>query len=190
MYRSLSDFWPLSSRSVGGLFLLIAGMAVAAGIPYYFGELNVPIVGSSILLVFLLVLSLIDLQVRLLPNWLTLPLIALGILHAWAFGGPLWLSVAGGLTGYLSIFVLSEFWLKYRQKAGIGLGDAKLLAASGTWVGIFALPVVLLIASSAALIAVCVYFVADRTGNLKEMTIPFGPYLSFATWAVWCNNFV
>ena len=150
------------------------------------GDLQVPIIGSSILLMCLLVLSAIDLESGLLPNWLTLPLIGLGIVQNWTMGNVMWPYLLGGLAGYCVIYGLSTYWLHVRGERGMGLGDAKLLAASGTWVGIYDLPGVLLIASASGLIMTIGWSAATATQFSRRKVIPFGPFIAFGTWNMWC----
>ena len=165
-------------------------MMAASWIAYLRNDLHVPLVGSLILLICLLALSAIDLETGLLPNWLTLPLIALGLLQNWTMGNDIWMYLIGGLVGYGLIYVLSEYWRQKRGQQGIGLGDAKLLAASGAWVGVYALPGVLLAASTTGIIALAVWsFIRKRSPKAKQ-AIPFGPFLALGTWVMWCNTFV
>ena len=66
----------------------------------------------------------------------------------------------------------------------MGLGDAKLLAASGAWLGAGALPTVLLWATGSAL--VCVLVASRRNPALTGASrLPFGPFLAFGIWLVW-----
>ena len=60
---------------------------------------------------------------------------------------------------------------------GLGLGDAKLFAASGTWLGLPLLPYVLLIA---ALGGLAWALIARAQGRLA-----FGPWIALGFWCVW-----
>ena len=190
MIGPLTNGWKISRSTWLGLALLAAGMALASFIGHFRTGLDVPIAGSVVLLIFLMVLSGIDLETRRLPNWLTLPLIGLGLVQNWALGNALLIFLIGGVFGYLMIYGLWLYSLKIRGKPGIGLGDAKLLAASGSWLGVYNLPAVLLIASSAGLIAALIGFNVKGEKLSRTTAIPFGPYISLGTWAVWCNSFV
>jgi leader peptidase (prepilin peptidase) / N-methyltransferase len=75
------------------------------------------------------------------------------------------------------------YWLLRRQE-GIGLGDAKLLAASGAWVSWEGLPSVLLVASVAALASTLLRH--KRGGSISLVDrVPFGAFLCLGTWLVW-----
>src|SRR5262245_631121 len=94
----------------------------------------------------LLVLAVIDSKHFLLPDFLTLPLIPGGLLTAWAIDPAALLDhVAGVVVGFGLIAGLREVYRWYRKREGMGLGDAKLLAASGAFVSWHALPSVILI---------------------------------------------
>ena len=133
----------------------------------------------------LLLLSYIDLRTGLLPDLLTFPLGGAGMAVS-IYAGNWQSAVAGGVVGYALIAGLAAFWRAQRGYEGIGLGDAKLLAACGLWIGVFALPVVLLIASGFGLaVALTVSKKARRAS--EQVAIPFGPFLAIGAWAAWCG---
>ena len=71
-----------------------------------------------------------------------------------------------------------------RGREGLGQGDAKLLAASGAWVGASAVPQVILgAAASALLVAACLRLAGMRLA--AHSALPFGPFLALATWLIW-----
>lgn len=157
------------------------------GVPLLWrGEALPELAGASLLLaVALAALSAIDLARYQLPDVITLPLTGLGLLVSWWIGTmPLWWSAVSAAAGFLLLVVVGRLYLYIRGRAGLGLGDAKLLAASGAWLGAEGIPTVLLWATGAAL--VCVLVAAFRDSSLSGATrIPFGPFLCFGTWLVW-----
>ena len=131
----------------------------------------------------LLLLSYIDLRTGLLPDILTWPLVAFGLGYA-IHEGELIFALAGAVVGYTLIAGLALVWRRTRGYEGIGLGDAKLLAAGGAWVGVLNLPVVLLIASGAGLLVALSVSVKSRFPQ-EGTAIAFGPCLAFGIWIVW-----
>ncbi|HUL80935.1 MAG TPA: A24 family peptidase [Gammaproteobacteria bacterium] len=133
----------------------------------------------------LLALTLIDLDHKLLPDSITLPLLWAGLVIAAApIGGrPLFTdlhsSVIGAVAGYLSLWVVYQLFKLITGKEGMGYGDFKLLAAIGAWVGWQKLPLVIL-ASAAVGSIVGVALIAG--GRSRHVPIPFGPYLAAAGW--------
>ena len=134
---------------------------------------------------WLLALGWIDIRRWLLPDALTLPLVIAGLAAAAAFDpGQLTDRALGAALGYLSLRAVALLYRVLRGREGLGHGDAKLLAASGAWVGAMALPQVVLGAAVSALVAAAGLRLAGvplSTGS----ALPFGPFLALATWLVW-----
>lgn len=128
----------------------------------------------------LLALGLADLRHMLLPDALTLPLGLLGVTLA-LVGGPV--GVAASLIGAgVGFAVLGSVMLGHRHLRGfdgMGLGDVKLLAAGGTWVGWQGLPMVVLVATLGTLL---VALVTTRCRVGRDLAVPFGPGLASGIW--------
>jgi leader peptidase (prepilin peptidase)/N-methyltransferase len=153
------------------LAIALAAVAVAA-----------PAMAAILALVgwWLLLLAVIDLRSRTLPDALTLPLIAAGLAEAALVPGETPADrLIGAALGYAAFAGLAALYRRLRGREGLGLGDAKLLAAGGAWLGWAALPMIVLLAATAALAAA---FISGRTraGSL----IAFGPWLAAAIWGL------
>ena len=133
----------------------------------------------------LIALSAIDIRTLRLPDVLTLPLLVagLGLCLLLGWDDVRWRLFAAAF-GYGLLYALGWLYLRLRGQAGLGLGDAKLLAAAGAWLGIEGLPTTLLLASLGALLAALLGTLAGRpiTANTR---MAFGPFLAAATWLVW-----
>ena len=140
----------------------------------------------------LLALAAIDLRHFLLPDALTLPLLCLGLALAamgWAAPGLGWgvtpLDAAiGAAAGFAAFALIGWLYARVRGCAGIGGGDAKLLAAAGAWAGWQALPSVVLIAALAGLAASLALAAVKRHRPGWRDRLPFGPYLALGMWLV------
>ena len=131
----------------------------------------------TLLLMYMLVaLSFIDLDHKLLPDQLTLPLLWLG-LAVNSFGlvtdlqGAFW----GAVAGYVSLWLVYWGFRLATGKHGMGYGDFKLLAALGAWLGWQALPVIVLVSAVAGIIVGLALRI--RTSP-TDPQMPFGPFLS------------
>jgi leader peptidase (prepilin peptidase)/N-methyltransferase len=133
----------------------------------------------------LIALTGIDFCCLRLPDFLTLPLLLAGLIEAW------WLepdtltdrAVAAAL-GYLLFRAIGETYRYLRGRAGLGEGDAKLLAAGGAWLGSASLPYVVLIAAFGGLIFAGGQ--ALRAGKLDpKLRVALGPFLAAGIFAVW-----
>lgn len=141
------------------------------------------VTGASAAAIFficvLLALAWIDAETGFLPDSLTLPLLLAGLLiNAW--GAFVFLSDAliGALAAYLVLWCLCRVFLWLRGVQALGGGDLKLLAALGAWLGWMALPSLLLIAATAALVVALLRRVAGRLA--PGQAFAFGPYLATA----------
>ncbi len=134
---------------------------------------------------WLLALGWIDLRSWLLPDALTLPLVVAGLLVVlWLEPAMLTAAALGAALGYLGLRLLGSIYRMLRGRDGVGEGDAKLLAASGAWLGAALLPQVILLAASTALAAaLCLRLAGNRLS--ARSALPFGPFLAFATWLLW-----
>ncbi len=140
---------------------------------------------SAGLAIALLWLCWVDLREMRLPDFLTLPLIAAGLAWAFLVTEQLPASLAGALAGYAVIWGLEIFWRRVRGQEGIGLGDAKLLAGAGAWLGWMGLPIVLLVASASGLIVAGLGRIVLNNDTKPTQIIAFGPFLGLAFWFVW-----
>lgn len=169
---------------------ILCGLWAGAAVPSH------ALPGALILGWTLIALSIVDARTFLLPDCLTLPLIVIGVLHsAWIGTAPgsdvrdylvegAW-SLIAAMAGFLVMALIARTFRHVRGIEGLGLGDAKLLAAAGAWLGLMALPSVALIAAVTALLTtLLVHRLLRRGGPLGTTPIPFGPYLAGATWIV------
>lgn len=133
----------------------------------------------------LLALVATDLRSFILPDRLTLPLIAAGLAVTYAIdAAQLPHHLIGAVTGFGLLYLLGWLYRRFRGRAGLGLGDAKLSAAAGAWLGWAALPSVLLIAAVSALLSVAGWRLSGRTLGAAD-PVPFGAFLAFGFWIVW-----
>jgi len=129
-------------------------------------------------------LTWIDLRRGIIPDWLNLAILLLGL--AWSFargGSPAALAAmaAAALVG-ATVWLLRRLYFALRRIQGLGLGDVKFLAAATTWVGISGIPMLLLVAAVTALAAAGVMQVAGRSMT-RRSALPFGPFLTIGLWA-------
>jgi leader peptidase (prepilin peptidase)/N-methyltransferase len=136
----------------------------------------------------LVAVSMIDYDHQLLPDSIVIPLVwvglAMSILHPMAGAEVLFVaptdSIIGALVGYLSLWSVYKLFKLATGKEGMGYGDFKLLAALGAWLGVEAVPIIILM--SAVVGATVGIALIVLRGRDRQLPIPFGPYLAAAGW--------
>jgi leader peptidase (prepilin peptidase) / N-methyltransferase len=145
------------------------------------GQMMVFWVATGVLTAGLAAIAIIDLRTFRIPDLLSLPLIAVGLLQAYAMSVlPFWHHAVGAMAGFAILAAVGEWYFRHRGIDGLGLGDAKLFAAAGAWLGWQSLPMVLMIAALGGLA-----FALLRGGATRMTAIAFGPWLALGFWLAW-----
>jgi leader peptidase (prepilin peptidase)/N-methyltransferase len=134
---------------------------------------------KSLLILALIYLAYIDWRTLRLPNAITFPLMIFGITFNWVSDLRLTTpssALLGALLGYTSLWALNTGYRLLKNRNGIGMGDAKLLAALGAWLGWGSLPSILLIASVAGIVGGIIWL--KLRGHQLQQAFPFGPFLA------------
>jgi len=172
-------------KKISSQYLLVELISIISFLViYYFFGTSLTSALLMILFLSFIIIFFIDLKHYIIPNVLTFPLMALGFLKSFDPNlNPIFPnfinSLIGGIFGYLIIWSIIFFYKKIRNKEGMGLGDAKLLAVIGFWFGWVSIPFVIFLSSTIGLIVV----IPDLLKKKKKLTsqIPFGPYIFIAT---------
>lgn len=136
------------------------------------------------LMLVLAAITLIDLRSFRIPDLLSLPLIVAGIgLVPHISGTPLHDLVIGAVGGFAVFWAIGAWYFRRTGVDGLGLGDAKMFAAAGAWLGWQALPMVLLIAAAGGL-----GFALLHGATGRRSAIAFGPWLALGFAAVWITQ--
>jgi leader peptidase (prepilin peptidase) / N-methyltransferase len=146
-----------------------------AGAWWYYGPQ--PLLASRLILgCALLVLFAIDLEHHLLPNAITLPGIVVGLLFSF-LTEPGWeASLIGILVGGGVLFGVAEAYYRVRHEEGLGMGDVKMLAMIGAFLG-WKLALLTLMMASLGGTLIGVLLIVTRRGSMKY-ALPFGTFLA------------
>ena len=133
----------------------------------------------------LLLIALIDAENFWLPDELTLPLIATGLIAGAviARGWPV-SQIVGAVAGFSILWLLAEVYRRVRGREGLGGGDPILFAGAGGWVGWTGLPTVLLWACAAGFSIVLTLLITRRKVEMTQK-LPFGTFLAIGIWLTW-----
>lgn len=151
---------------------------ISAGLMYQF-ELSIATVGYFLFSAALVVIIVIDIYHQIIPDVISLPGIALGILFSFVSDTVTWQSsLIGVLAGGGVLYAVALFYFLLRKVDGMGGGDIKLLAMIGAWLGWQSLPFVIFASSFSGSIVGLTAMLYQKKGG--QTRIPFGPFLSFS----------
>ena len=158
----ISIRYPLVELVTGLLFVLAGWQA----------GLGVDLLPALVLLATLVAITAIDLDRQLIPDVLSLPGIAAGLLLSTLTGKPGWLdSLIGALVGGAIFFVIIV-----ASRGGMGGGDMKLGAMLGAFLGWKLVLVGIMLSVLAGGVLAIVLLALRRRG--RKDAVPFGPFLA------------
>jgi leader peptidase (prepilin peptidase)/N-methyltransferase len=108
--------------------LLFAACAFAFGPTLLF-------VSRAMFVAAMLALAIIDLRVRILPNVITLPGVVAGLLFSLVLPPGIVSALIGAVAGAAIPWLIGEAYFRIRHIEGLGLGDVKMLAMIGAFLG-------------------------------------------------------
>ncbi len=160
--------YPLVEILTGGL---------AWGLFLKFG-LSFPFYSFFLLTAALIVVTFVDLDHRIIPDVISLPGIGIGFFLA-LIGPTLTIkdSLIGLAVGGGSLWAVAFGYEAITKREGMGMGDVKLLAMIGAWLGWKAVIFTIFFASFAGTLIGGLAMVIQRQG--RHYAVPFGPFLAF-----------
>lgn len=161
--------------AIGSLCLgLIYGISIDSVLAFFFF--------LSLLIVFFT-----DLNEFIIPNIISYSLSILGILVSYysisIFDLSLTNSLLGGLISGGILFATSKLFLLIRKKEGMGMGDVKMIAMIGFWMGLENTFLILILSSLLGSIVGISLILSKKMG--QSQYIPFGSFLSIGTIIIW-----
>ena len=145
----------------------------------------------------LITMSIIDLRERILPNKLNLLLAVCGIVFHTSLGFalmPPYMMILGALAGGGVLYAIRAVSNHIYGMETLGLGDVKLLAAGGIWLGPQNTMMALSIGALAGLAHGLLYIAYQKIRHREDvafrgLTIPAGPGFATGLFAVACWHF-
>lgn len=138
---------------------------------------------NMILTSILLSISIIDIKIKIIPNKLVIFGIGIGTIMMFLndnisiINSLLGCVICGGIIGVISIVT----------KGSIGMGDAKLLACVGIWLGLHTTLGIMLISTVLSGLVGLILLTFKKVN--RKTTMPFAPYIFVATTFVMVCNF-
>jgi leader peptidase (prepilin peptidase)/N-methyltransferase len=125
----------------------------------------------------LLAVTFIDLEHKIIPDSISLPGIIFGLLASLFLPDLTFLdSLIGTVAGGGSLLLVAGGYYLFTKNEGMGLGDVKLLAMMGAFLGWKSILFIIMVGSlSGALVGITVMLLKNKD---RKYAIPFGPFLS------------
>ena len=133
-----------------------------------------------LLIIALVVITFIDLDFQIIPNTISIPGIVIGFIASFYLQE---ISVQDSLLGILVggglFFSIAYIFVTIRGIEGMGMGDVKLLAMLGAFLGLKGVMFIIFISSMLGMVTGIMVMIQTRSYTFKQK-IPFGPFLSIA----------
>jgi len=148
---------------------------------------------SLLFIMGLVILFVTDLEHYIIPNAVTYSLSALAIILSLLHFHPLLLNdllscLIGGIVPGLLLYLTSKIYLWIRKKEGMGMGDVKMIAMIGFWMGL-PTTIMIIILSSILGSLVGITLILFKKINPNQL-IPYGSFLSLTAIILWIYNVI
>jgi leader peptidase (prepilin peptidase) / N-methyltransferase len=160
----ISPLYPLTELAVGALFALTVLVK--------WGEPAAEIAIDLVFVAMLAAITLTDLERRVIPNKILLAgaVICMAIAAPTDPGGLAERAIAAAAAGGLL------FAVAFAYPRGMGLGDVKLAATMGLFLGRAVAPAILAALLAGSIVGLAL--IARHGARARKMAIPFGPFLA------------
>lgn len=171
----------LTGWSVAAVCAAAASILVAPGLSGVF---------AAGLAITMIAIAAIDARRFLIPNKLVLAALALGFVgtalqNREAAAAAVAHSALRGTALFVFFFLFRMGYHRIRGREGLGLGDVKLAAVAGTWLGWLAAGFAIDIAALSALAYVFLGVFSGKRQVTATTRIPFGLFFAPAIWLAW-----
>jgi leader peptidase (prepilin peptidase)/N-methyltransferase len=164
--QTISAMYPIVEAVTGVVFVL-------GGLFYGW----TPLLAARLLFACaMIVLFVIDLRHRILPNVITVPGVAVGVALSVVLPPGIVSSLVGAVAGGGVLWGIGEAYYRWRGVDGLGMGDVKMLAMIGAVLGWQQMLVTLILASLSGSLAGAA-LILSRRGDMKA-ALPFGTFLA------------
>lgn len=146
---------------------------------------------SSALSCSMLAIAFSDGRDFIVPDFLSLPSIPAGLFATGYLaqqGEAPWAMMdhfAATVFATTALLIVKEAYAALRGRQGLGLGDVKLAAVAGAWIGMEGFANALLLAAGIALVTVIAIHLIQGRSYQATTAVPFGAFFAPTIWLVW-----
>ncbi|MBE0539119.1 MAG: prepilin peptidase [Ignavibacterium sp.] len=166
------------SERISIRYPLVEILTVGIGLlVYHLLGLEIRTVVIFLILYVLMMISIVDYYRLIIPNILTIVLLALVSILLFINSEPILTRIAISLSITLILFGVQYLFKKIKNKDGLGTGDIKLVFVLSLLLNLTDSMIAIWISSLIGLLTITLLNI-HRINQLKEIKIPFGLYLS------------
>lgn len=182
---SISRQYPLVELVTGILFVIVYWnfpfVFTVDALPQIEPRNLIRFIHGILLISLLIICSVIDLRLRIIPDVISIPMILATPVVIYFHPDLTWQSgTLGVLFGGGSLFAIAWLYWVVRQQVGMGMGDVKLLAGIGGWLGYQVVLPAIFYGSVLGSLAGIAAMIVSRKMDLASK-IPFGPFLAIGS---------
>lgn len=157
--------------AISGLYLLTLGFALLLH--------EKKVLAAAAMAMPLIWLSVVDLREHIIPDMATASIGLIGIAcQIFLYDVVPWPVILVALVVLCAFWLVGEVYFRKNGHEGLGIGDAKLLAAGTLCVGINQFWVMLFLASAGGIMAILLSQREKR--SIDKYAIPFGPFIAYS----------
>lgn len=162
---------------------VLVALAAAVAIALFYHSLSAACL-LSMLAILLAAIAWFDLRSFRIPDFLSAAVFGLGLIVCVLDGTMMadWNLVAGALFAPTALLMLRTGYHQIRKHHGLGLGDVKLAAGAGIWVGADHLAECLLSACVIAFAGIAIAMLRQERSTGEGIVVPFGAALAPSIW--------
>lgn len=128
----------------------------------------------------LIVITFIDIDHYIIPDVISIPMLAIGLVASifskkLGLAVPLKSALIGSASGAAVILLIAGLYYVIKKKEGMGMGDTKLLAMLGAFLGVKSIFFIIFVGSLLGAVYAIPYMLISKKG--RDQMIPFGPFL-------------
>ncbi len=176
-HKKISPHYPLVEITIG---MAAAFLFIDQGYSWTF-------ILSLVFYMALIILLVTDIQRYIIPNTVSYSVAVIGIisslLHISPFATEIIDSLIGGAASGLLLILTSKVYFYVRKKEGMGMGDVKMIAMIGFWMGLQATVVIIILSAILGSLAGITLILFKKIH--REQYIPYGSFLSLSTLLIW-----
>ncbi|WP_297453836.1 A24 family peptidase [Persephonella sp.] len=158
---------------------ILTGIASVAA--FWKTGVSVDYIFIFLFLALMIAITFIDIDFKIIPDEINFIGFVSGIVYSFFRTDFSWIdALIGAAVGAGFLFGIAYFYLKFRGIEGLGMGDVKMMAFVGTYIGWFGSLFTIFFGSLLGAVVGILGAYLSKSEDKGKFEIPFGPFLALA----------